>query len=335
LQRLNLKKIIALLDNPGSLIKAIMEFNSNSHTPMKIKAHDWLEMFTKIPNLEKLELNISRLKITDWHECEIFQGLQNLRSLTLNLQNCDIKEFFDYIQPNSLQKLEIKSELADFEEFMNRQLSVKDLAITGGNFTQMFADHRIESFTLIVCLDWKDSYFGNSGYKYVPNDKLLSLIKCHPELKIFRAVDIYEDRDGIYPCSMSEDVIIALCNLPYLEKLVIVGELGFTSFDHNVLARCTAKEVEIKECRLTDKLIEEILKMKNIQKLSVERLILKPDQKCQTLRYLKVETYDWCDLNKILNCFEGLENLESIRFEHSILRWTLSRVFIQGFNDFY
>jgi hypothetical protein len=129
------------LDIHGSFIKTM---TIKSWNPLRIEARNWLEIFKKVPNLETLDLDIWGLSITDWHECKI---LQNLRNLTLDLENSDIKEFLNYIGPNTLRKLEIKSYLDNFEELINRQLNVKDLTIRGRNFTQLFNDHRLDSFS--------------------------------------------------------------------------------------------------------------------------------------------------------------------------------------------
>jgi hypothetical protein len=216
--------------------------------------------------------------------------------------------FFNYIRPDSLRKLEVKSYWAEFDDFINRQLQVNDLTIFESNFNHSFQRLHLEYFTVNV-----------ADVTAVPNDKLINLICAHPEIKYLSTVKStisrYNEVETI-DCAIRGDVFKALCSLPSLEKLIVAQP--YTQFDVSNLAKCTAKEVEIKNMRsLTNVSIEDLMDLKNLEKVTIDNFILYSEEeiKFQNVRYLKVENprsyfYDDNKFSQILNTFENLEHLE-------------------------
>jgi hypothetical protein len=277
-----------------------------------IKAHLWLDLFKKVPNLEILDLCINNLTITGCMNCEI---LTTLKSLTINLTSCDMNAFFNYIRPHSLRKLEVKSYWIEFDNFINRQLQVNDLTILESNFNQSFERLHLEYFKVNV-----------ADATAVPNDKLINLICAHPEIKYLSNVKCTLSHYNIWnlksrysfskmktiDCTIRGDVFKALCNLPSLEKLIIFPT---SQFDVSDLVKCTAKEVVIKNMRsLTNVSIEDLMDLKNLEKLTIDFFFFNSNtvKKFHKVRYLKLEqpNYDDCSFSQILNIFPNLKHLE-------------------------
>jgi hypothetical protein len=113
-------------------------------------------------------------------------------------------------------------------------------------------------------------------------------------------------------CAIRGDVFKALCSLPSLEKLLIAPS---SQFDVSDLAKCTAKEVVIKNMRsLTNVSIEDLMDLKNLEKLTIDFFYFnsKAVKKFHKVRYLKLEqpNYDDCSFSQILSIFPNLKHLE-------------------------
>lgn len=124
---------------------------------------------------------------------------------------------------------------------------------------------------------------------------------------------------------MRVDVIKALCHLTGLEKLIIKYDQNFT-INKEDLAKCTAKEVEVKDFdryrnrAQNETLINNILEMENIEKLTVDSLDLNPERSKfhEKLKYLKVtKCVNGCNLKQLLNNFLGLQHLECGDFTYN------------------
>lgn len=274
----------------------------------RISAQKWLEILKMVPNLESLELEIENLTITNSRNCEM---LQNLQKLTLKLQYCNVGTFLDYIRQNSLQSLTVTSHWIDFDDFIARQLKIKDLTVSESNFNQPFDNYQLDSFTLIF--SWIDSAYD------AKSDLLMQLIRSHPDIKSVSA--LYEDQTKNHlPYPLRNDVIKALCHLPSLEKLMIADN---SLIDDSDLVQCSAKEVVINNGNIFHK----VLKMRNIQTLTVccrKKFGINKGMS-ETLQHLRVENNSDCNLNNVLSTLPRLESLEwGIFTEKSTSRTTAS-----------
>jgi hypothetical protein len=215
--------------------------------------------------------------------------------------------FFNYIRPDSLRKLEVKSYWTEFDDFIDRQSQVKDLTILERNFNQSFERLHLEYFTVIV-----------ADATAVPNDKLINLIRAHPEIKylstVKKIISLYDKEEFSVDCVMGVDVFNALFNDPSLKKLLITYNSQIESTN---LAKCAAKEVEIKDMRhLTNVRIEDFMDMKNLEKLTIDNFTLDSEssKKFRSVRYLNLKNpsiyYNSCSFSQILSSFENLEHFE-------------------------
>jgi hypothetical protein len=297
----NLEEIVTLLQVHGSSIKSM---KIESVTNSKVKARKWLEMFKKVPNLATLDLDIKNLIMTDWLGGVI---LQNLKNLTLNLNNCNIKTFFDYIKPNSIETLKVISHWNEFDNFIEKQSKISILKIPGSKVNQTFPRLRLDKFVGFV------EYKKGSKILDVSNE-FIALMAAHPELKEVKVAHLRKVPNWGIPA----DFIKALCNLPALEKLDL--EVSSDKSYVSELSKCAAKEVNLRfklsENQTTLQAItDEILKMKNIRELTVEKLQLGRDRKMsETLRDLNVTSYTSCNLNDVLFSLPRLEFLEWGKF---------------------
>jgi hypothetical protein len=297
--------VSTLLDTHGPYIQSI---KIESITNVRIKAHKWLEMFIKVPYLEILNMNIENLTITDWPACLI---LQHLREIVLDLKNCDIKPFFfNYLKPNSLDGLQVTSHWNDLDEFIEKQLSISKLLIPGSNLTQTFPRLRLESFMLFVPVKRKNSF------RNVPNENFVAFLTAHPELK--GVLTLEWTKTGMNGFSvLRADVVKAICNLPAQEHLILAIDQKFNNASALEFAKCPATKVHLYNTKANiQAATDEILKMKNIQKLTIDEMNLNPDRNiCQTLQHLTVGHGFGCNLNQTLFCLNQLQFLEWVTYQ--------------------
>lgn len=331
----HLDRVAVLLNVHGCSIKT-MRIVAYNQLKIRIEAHSWLEIFKKLPNLEELDLKISNytvIKSPGVSEPEFLQ--KKLQSLTLCLagEGTDIQGFLDHLQIASLRKLDVKSYWDAFDDFIKRHSKVTNLSIPERNFTQSFEHLELDSFSVFngdedeycnALFEPDDDYFiptvKNEGLYKQLNDKLLKLIQAHPNIK---NVTAWCHSDRYFPIALREDVIKALCQLPSLRNFYH-SITHASKIDTADLIRSNACEVHFQYCfKYNDFKIpnlNEILKMKNLQKLSIgggwnENFTTK----APSLQHLKIEFYHVNNdrLARILSSFEGLECLELENFRGS------------------
>lgn len=330
----NLDKIATLLNVHGSSINH-MKVKGLYSGYFQVEARYWFKMFEMVPNLESLKLEISDYAITTSPgPSEPPKFLPKLRRLTLGHDNYnnDLNAFLDHL-PGSLQYLKVLIPWDGFDDFINRQGRISELFIKEDNFKQLFTHLQLESFTVFDIVERKESNFGfdvsgdeisdedsdsddeSNGDKININDMFLNFIKAHPNIQSVKYLLFNPTPD---PTSLREDVLKAICHLPSLKELyLVVGKA--TKIETTDLIICKAKEVEVTYRQgCTTPSVKDILKMKNIRKLKIDRwdsaLTSKP-----TLRHLEIKStsLNTHNLNEILASFNGLKFLELDEFNGS------------------
>lgn len=214
------------MENHGPKIKTL-DIQCLKNSKSEMRANEWINFFVLVPNVESLTFFVRNIKIYQWKNHTGI--LQNLCHLSLDLKASDIGDFFKYIRPDSIEKLEIFSKWKDLHEFIFRQRGIKHLSLTKeqvANFNY-FRKLSIDRLNIV------------SITEEVPSD-LLSMIKQHPELKYFDF--LYGHNEKPAELEISGELLETLCNLEELQNFSI----NFTpeSQTHiNSLARCKAEDI--------------------------------------------------------------------------------------------